>query len=209
MKRFINNYYLLMFVELIILYMFNKSINTNDIMNNTFSIIIIVIFIIPVVLLYFSNDIVPIFNNMIIPRLQSNNKLYKLIIERIFLDAFIVTCIFLVPLHILTIFLKMNFFMIMRYYYNFFLVFVMLFMIYMIIYLKFNNKNIAIIVSYITSNITNLLSGLFRSNIIPDLSSLIFYGYNKVILLFIILLMIFILNMIKKIEFLGDYKNGL
>lgn len=98
MKRFINNYYLLMFVELIILYMFNKSINTNDIMNNTFSIIIIVIFIIPVVLLYFSNDIVPIFNNMIIPRLQSNNKLYKLIIERIFLDAFIVTCILLVPL---------------------------------------------------------------------------------------------------------------
>lgn len=87
MKQFINrdqinNYIFLVIVELIVLFMFKNAVNTNDIMSNTFSIIIIVVFIVPVILSYFSTDILPIFNNMIIPRFQTKKSYSILLLKR-------------------------------------------------------------------------------------------------------------------------------
>lgn len=81
MKRFIyknqmNNSIFFLIVELVVLFMFRSSIHTTDVMMNTFSTIIIMIFIIPVVLSYFSTDILRIFNYMIIPRFQSKKTIW-------------------------------------------------------------------------------------------------------------------------------------
>ena len=69
MKQFIhkdqmNNSIFFAVVELVVLFMFKNSIHTSDVMGNTFSVIVIMIFIIPVVLSYFSTDILRIFNFM-------------------------------------------------------------------------------------------------------------------------------------------------
>ena len=84
-KSQINNYLFFVIVELVILFMFKGSVNTNNIMVNTFSIIIIVVFIIPVVLSYFSTDILPIFNNMIMPRFQTKTRLFSFIMGQMIL----------------------------------------------------------------------------------------------------------------------------
>lgn len=136
MKRFIyknqmNNSIFFLIVELVVLFMFRSSIHTTDVMMNTFSTIIIMIFIIPVVLSYFSTDILRIFNYMIIPRFQSKKKLFGFIIERIVMDSFRMTCLLLVPVHLVgTVIYHMNFFMIMRYYFSFFITLVTFCLIY-------------------------------------------------------------------------------
>lgn len=86
MKRFIyknqmNNSIFFLIVELVVLFMFRSSIHTTDVMMNTFSTIIIMIFIIPVVLSYFSTDILRIFNYMIIPRFQSKKNYLVLLLK--------------------------------------------------------------------------------------------------------------------------------
>ena len=127
MKQFIhkdqmNNSIFFAVVELVVLFMFKNSIHTGDVMGNTFSVIVIMIFIIPVVLSYFSTDILRIFNYMIIPRFQSKKKLFGFIVERILMDSFKMTCLLLVPVHLVgTVIYHMSFFMIMRYYFSFFM----------------------------------------------------------------------------------------
>ena len=80
-------------------------------MGNTFSVIVIMIFTIPVVLSYFSTDILRIFNFMIIPRFQSKKKLFGFIVERILMDSFKMTCLLLVPVHLVgTVIYHMSFF---------------------------------------------------------------------------------------------------
>ena len=87
MKRFIhkdqmNNSIFFVIVELVVLFMFRSSIHMSHVMINTFSVIVIMIFIIPVVLSYFSTDILRIFNYMIMPRFQSKkNYLISLLKE--------------------------------------------------------------------------------------------------------------------------------
>ena len=178
MKRFIhkdqmNNSIFFVIVELVVLFMFRSSIHTTDVMMNTFSVIVIMIFIIPVVLSYFSTDILRIFNYMIIPRFQSKKKLFGFIIERIVMDSFKMTCLFLVPVHFVgTMVYHMNFFMIMRYYFSFFMTLISVCLIYIIVYFKMRNKNISIIISYFLCNITTLLGSLLRQNSIPNISSI-------------------------------------
>lgn len=116
MKRFIhkdqmNNSIFFVIVELVVLFMFRNSIHMSHVMINTFSDIIIMIFIIPVVLSYFSTDILRIFNYMIIPRFQSKKTLFVFIIERIVMDSFKMTCLLLVPVHVVgTVIYHMSFF---------------------------------------------------------------------------------------------------
>lgn len=116
MKQFIhkdqmNNSIFFAVVELVVLFMFKNSIHTSDVMGNTFSVIVIMIFIIPVVLSYFSTDILRIFNFMIIPRFQSKKKLFGFIVERILMDSFKMTCLLLVPVHLVgTVIYHMSFF---------------------------------------------------------------------------------------------------
>lgn len=221
MKQFINrnqinNYVFLAAVEMIILFMFKNAVNTDDIMANTFSIIIIVVFIVPVVLSYFSADILPIFNNMIIPRFQTKKKLFYFITEKIFLDSFKIVCILLLPVHFAAVFIyKIDFFVIMRYYISFVINIMIICMIFMIVYFKTRNKNVAVIITYCLSNITNLLSSLFRENAVPNLTALMLFKYeNKIILitvmvLFTILLAIILYINICKLELLGESKNVL
>ena len=114
------------------------------------------LFIIPVVLSYFSTDILRIFNYMIIPRFQSKKKLFDFIIERIVMDSFKMTCLLLVPVQLVgTVIYHMNFFMIMRYYFTFFMTLVTFCLIYIIVYFKMRNKNISIIISYFLCYITS------------------------------------------------------
>lgn len=106
-----NNSIFFAVVELVVLFMFKNSIHTSDVMGNTFSVIVIMIFIIPVVLSYFSTDILRIFNFMIIPRFQSKKKLFGFIVERILMDSFKMTCLLLVPVHLVgTVIYHMSFF---------------------------------------------------------------------------------------------------
>lgn len=221
MKQFINrdqinNYVFLAIVEMIILFMFKKAVNTDDIMANTFSIIIIAVFIVPVVLSYFSADILPIFNNMIIPRFQTKKKLFYFIIEKIFLDSFKIVCILLLPVHFAAVFIyQIDFFMIMRYYISFVINIMIICMIFMIVYFKIRNKNVAVIITYCLCNITSLLSSLFRENTVPNLVALMLFKYeNKIILitvmvLFTILLAVILYKNICKLEILGESKNVL
>lgn len=136
MKRFIhkdqiNNSIFFVIVELVVLFMFRSSIHMSHVMINTFSVIVIMIFIIPVVLSYFSTDILRIFNYMIIPRFQSKKKLFGFIIERIIMDSFKMACLLLVPVHVVgTVIYHMNFFMIMRYYFSFFITLISVCLIY-------------------------------------------------------------------------------
>ena len=95
-----NNSIFFAVVELVVLFMFKNSIHTSDVMGNTFSVIVIMIFTIPVVLSCFSTDILRIFNFMIIPRFQSKKKLFGFIVERILMDSFKMTCLLLVPVHL-------------------------------------------------------------------------------------------------------------
>lgn len=221
MKRFINksqmnNYFFLVIVELVILFMFKSAVNTNNIMVNTFSIIIIVIFIVPVILSYFSTDILPIFNNMIVTRFKTKKKLIYFIIEKIVFDSFKITCALLLPLHFVTIFIyQMDFFIIMRYYLSFFITVMIICMIFIIVHFKVRNKNISIIITYCLSNMTNLLSGLFKVNSIPNLVALMLFEYeNNTILIVSMLLSIMLLTAILyktvyKFEILGDSKHEL
>lgn len=221
MKQFINrnqinNYVFLVIVELIVLFMFKNAVNTDDIMANTFSIIIIVVFIVPVTLSYFSTDILPIFNNMIIPRFQMKKLLFYFIIEKIILDSFKIACILLLPVHFVAVFIyQIDFFMIMRYYISFVLNIMIICMIFMIVYFKIRNKNVAIIITYCLSNITNLLSSLLRDNTIPNLVALMLFKYENIIILiitivlFIILLTAILYKYVCKFEILGESKNVL
>lgn len=221
MKQFINrdqinNYIFLAAVEMIILFMFKNAVNTDDIMANTFSIVIIAVFIVPVVLSYFSADILPIFNNMIIPRFQTKKKLFYFIIEKIFLGSFKIVCILLLPVHFAAVFIyQIDFFMIMRYYISFVINIMIICVIFMIVYFKIRNKNVAVIITYCLCNITSLLSSLFRENNIPNLVALMLFKYeNKIILisvmvLFIILLAVILYKNICKSEILGESKNVL
>lgn len=221
MKQFINrdqinNYIFLAAVEMIILFMFKNAVNTDDIMANTFSIIIIAVFIVPVVLSYFSADILPIFNNMIIPRFQTKKKLFYFIIEKIFLGSFKIVCILLLPVHFAAVFIyQIDFFMIMRYYISFVINIMIICVIFMIVYFKIRNKNVAVIITYCLCNITSLLSSLFRENAVPNLTALMLFKYeNKIILitvmvLFTILLAVILYKNICKLEILGESKNVL
>ena len=221
MKRFIhkdqmNNSIFFLIVELVVLFMFRSSIHTTDVMMNTFSTIIIMIFIIPVVLSYFSTDILRIFNYMIIPRFQSKKKLFGFIIERIIIDSFKMTCLLLVPVHLVgTVIYHMNFFMIMRYYFTFFMTLVTFCLIYIIVYFKMRNKNVSIIISYFLCNITTLLSSLFRQNSIPSISSIMLLEYEKpatlliVMIVLIVLLSAILYRIVTQFELLGESKNVL
>lgn len=221
MKQFINrdqinNYVFLAAVEMIILFMFKNAVNTDDIMANTFSIVIIAVFIVPVVLSYFSADILPIFNNMIIPRFQTKKKLFYFIIEKIFLGSFKIVCILLLPVHFAAVFIyQIDFFMIMRYYISFVINIMIICVIFMIVYFKIRNKNVAVIITYCLCNITSLLSSLFRENAVPNLTALMLFKYeNKIILitvmvLFTILLAVILYKNICKLEILGESKNVL
>lgn len=215
-KSQINNYLFLVIVDFVILFMFKGSVNTNNIMVNTFSIIIIVVFIVPMVLSYFSTDILPVLNNMIVPRFQSKKKLFSFIIEKIVLGAFTITCALLLPIHVISIFIyRMDFFIIMRYYLSFFITIMMICMIYIIVYIKVRNKTISIILTYCLSNVTNLLSSLFREKRIPNLVALMLLEYeNKAVLIFSILLSIILLTTvlyrtIAQFEMLGESKHVL
>ena len=221
MKRFIyknqmNNSIFFLIVELVVLFMFRSSIHTTDVMMNTFSTIIIMIFIIPVVLSYFSTDILRIFNYMIIPRFQSKKKLFGFIIERIVMDSFRMTCLLLVPVHLVgTVIYHMNFFMIMRYYFSFFITLVTFCLIYIIVYFKMRNKNISIIISYFLCNITTLLGSLLRQNSIPSISSIMLLEYEKpatlliVMIVLIVLLSAILYRAVTQFELLGESKNVL
>lgn len=221
MKRFIyknqmNNSIFFLIVELVVLFMFRSSIHTTDVMMNTFSTIIIMIFIIPVVLSYFSTDILRIFNYMIIPRFQSKKKLFGFIIERIVMDSFRMTCLLLVPVHLVgTVIYHMNFFMIMRYYFSFFITLVTFCLIYIIVYFKMRNKNISIIISYFLCNITTLLGSLLRQNSIPSISSIMLLEYEKpaalliVMIVLIVLLSAILYRTVTQFELLGESKNVL
>lgn len=221
MKRFINkdqinNYAFLVIVELIILFMFKSAVNTNNVMTNTFSIVVIVVFIIPVVLSYFSTDILPMFNNIMIPRFQTRKRLFCFVIERIILNSFKIVCILLLPIHFIATFIyQIDFFIIMRYYFSFFITIMIICMIFIIVYFKVRNKNVSIIITYCLSNITNLLSGLFREKDIPNLVVLMHLEYeNKVFLIIAMLLFIFLLTailykIVYKFEILGESKNVL
>lgn len=221
MKRFIhkdqmNNSIFFVIVELVVLFMFRSSIHTTDVMMNTFSTIIIMIFIIPVVLSYFSTDILRIFNYMIIPRFQSKKKLFGFIIERIIIDSFKMTCLLLVPVHLVgTVIYHMNFFMIMRYYFTFFMTLVTFCLIYIIVYFKMRNKNVSIIISYFLCNITTLLGSLFRQNSIPSISSIMLLEYEKPAILLIVMIMLIVLlsvildRVVTQFELLGESKNVL
>lgn len=221
MKRFIyknqmNNSIFFLIVELVVLFMFRSSIHTTDVMMNTFSTIIIMIFIIPVVLSYFSTDILRIFNYMIIPRFQSKKKLFGFIIERIVIDSFRMTCLLLVPVHLVgTVIYHMNFFMIMRYYFSFFITLVTFCLIYIIVYFKMRNKNISIIISYFLCNITTLLGSLLRQNSIPSISSIMLLEYEKpaalliVMIVLIVLLSAILYRAVTQFELLGESKNVL
>lgn len=221
MKRFIhkdqmNNSIFFLIVELVVLFMFRSSIYTTDVMMNTFSTIIIMIFIIPVVLSYFSTDILRIFNYMIIPRFQSKKKLFGFIIERIVIDSFKMTCLLLVPVHVLgTVIYHMNFFMIMRYYFSFLMTLVTFCMIHIIVYFKMRNKNISIIISYFLCNITTLLGSLLRQNSIPSISSIMLLEYEKPAILLIVMIVLIVLlsvildRVVTRFELLGESKNVL
>ena len=221
MKRFIhkdqmNNSIFFLIVELVVLFMFRSSIHTTDVMMNTFSTIIIMIFIIPVVLLYFSTDILRIFNYMIIPRFQSKKKLFGFIIERIVIDSFKMTCLLLLSVHVLgTVIYHMNFFMIMRYYFSFFMTLVTFCLIYIIVYFKMKNKNISIIISYFLCNITTLLGSLLRQNSIPSISSIMLLEYEKPATLLIVMIVLIVLlsaildRIVTQFELLGESKNVL
>lgn len=221
MKRFIyknqmNNSIFFLIVELVVLFMFRSSIHTTDVMMNTFSTIIIMIFIIPVVLSYFSTDILRIFNYMIIPRFQSKKKLFGFIIERIVMDSFRMTCLLLVPVHLVgTVIYHMNFFMIMRYYFSFFITLVTFCLIYIIVYFKMRNKNISIIISYFLCNITTLLGSLLRQNSIPSISSIMLLEYEKPVALLIVMIVLIVLlsailyRTVTQFELLGESKNVL
>lgn len=218
MKRFIhkdqiNNSIFFIIVELVILFMFKNSVHTSDIMGNTFSVIVIMIFIIPVVMSYFSTDILRIFNYMILPRFQSKKKLFGFIVKRIIMDSFKMTCLLLVPVHLVgTVIYHMNFFVIMRYYYSFFIILVTVCLIYILVYFKMRNKNIAIINSYFLCNITTLLSSLFRQNSIPSISSLMLLKYEQpatliiVVILLIVLLSVILYRVVNRFELLGESK---
>lgn len=221
MKRFIhkdqmNNFIFFVIVELVVLFMFRSSIHTTDVMMNTFSTIIIMIFIIPVVLSYFSTDILRIFNYMIIPRFQSKKELFGFIIERIVMDSFKMACLLLVPVHLVgTVIYHMNFFMIMRYYFSFFITLVTFCLIYIIVYFKMRNKNISIIISYFLCNITTLLGSLLRQNSIPSISSIMLLEYEKpaalliVMIVLIVLLSAILYRAVTQFELLGESKNVL
>ena len=221
MKRFIhkdqmNNSIFFVIVELVVLFMFRSSIHTSHVMINTFSDIVIMIFIIPVVLSYFSTDILRIFNYMIIPRFQSKKKLFDFIIERIVMDSFKMTCLLLVPVHVVgTVIYHMSFFMIMRYYFTFFMTFVTFCLIYIIVYFKMRNKNISIIISYFLCNITTLLGSLFRQYSIPSISSIMLLEYEKPAILLIMTIVLIVLlsaildRVVDRFELLGESKNVL
>ena len=221
MKRFIhkdqmNNSIFFVIVELVVLFMFRSSIHMSHMMINTFSDIVIMIFIIPVVLSYFSTDILRIFNYMIIPRFQSKKNLFGFIIKRIIIDSFKMTCLLLVPVHLVgTVIYHMNFFMIMRYYFTFFMTLVTFCLIYIIVYFKMRNKNVSIIISYFLCNITTLLGSLFRQNSIPSISSIMLLEYEKPAILLIVMIMLIVLlsvildRVVTQFELLGESKNVL
>lgn len=221
MKRFIhkdqmNNFIFFVIVELVVLFMFRSSIHTSDVMGNTFSVIVIMIFVIPVVLSYFSTDILRIFNYMIIPRFQSKKELFGFIIERIVMDSFKMACLLLVPVHLVgTVIYHMNFFMIMRYYFSFFITLVTFCLIYIIVYFKMRNKNISIIISYFLCNITTLLGSLLRQNSIPSISSIMLLEYEQpaalliVMIVLIVILSAILYRAVTRFELLGESKNVL
>ena len=221
MKRFIhkdqmNNSIFFVIVELVVLFMFRSSIHMSRMMINTFSDIVIMIFIIPVVLSYFSTDILRIFNYMIIPRFQAKKNLFGFIIKRIIIDSFKMTCLLLVPVHLVgTVIYHMNFFMIMRYYFTFFMTLVTFCLIYIIVYFKMRNKNVSIIISYFLCNITTLLGSLFRQNSIPSISSIMLLEYEKPAILLIVMIMLIVLlsvildRVVTQFELLGESKNVL
>ena len=221
MKRFIhkdqmNNFIFFVIVELVALFMFRSSIHTSDVMGNTFSVIVIMIFVIPVVLSYFSTDILRIFNYMIIPRFQSKKELFGFIIERIVMDSFKMACLLLVPVHLVgTVIYHMNFFMIMRYYFSFFITLVTFCLIYIIVYFKMRNKNISIIISYFLCNITTLLGSLLRQNSIPSISSIMLLEYEQpaalliVMIVLIVILSAILYRAVTRFELLGESKNVL
>lgn len=221
MKRFIhkdqmNNSIFFVIVELVVLFMFRSSIHTSHVMINTFSDIIIMIFIIPVVLSYFSTDILRIFNYMIIPRFRSKKKLFGFIIERILMDSFKMTCLLLVPVHVVgTVIYHMSFLMIMRYYFSFFITLISVCLIYIIVYLKMRNKNISIIISYFLCNITTLLGSLLRQYSIPSISSIMLLEYEKpatlliVTIVLIVLLSAILYRVVTQFQLLGESKNVL
>ena len=221
MKRFIhkdqmNNSIFFVIVELVVLFMFRSSIHTTDVMMNTFSVIVIMLFIIPVVLSYFSTDILRIFNYMIISRFQSKKKMFGFIIERIVMDSFKMACLLLVPVHVVgTVIYHMNYFMIMRYYFSFFITLVTVCLIYIIVYFKMRNKNISIIISCFLCNITTLLGSLLRQNSIPSISSIMLLEYEKpatlliVMIVLIVLLSAILYRAVTQFELLGESKNVL
>lgn len=211
-----NNFIFFVIVELVVLFMFRSSIHTSDVMGNTFSVIVIMIFVIPVVLSYFSTDILRIFNYMIIPRFQSKKELFGFIIERIVMDSFKMACLLLVPVHLVgTVIYHMNFFMIMRYYFSFFITLVTFCLIYIIVYFKMRNKNISIIISYFLCNITTLLGSLLRQNSIPSISSIMLLEYEQPAALFIVMIVLIVLlsvilyRAVTQFELLGESKNVL
>lgn len=218
MKRFIhkdqiNNSIFFIIVELVILFMFKNSVHTSDVMGNTFSVIVIMIFIIPVVMSYFSTDILRIFNYMILARFQSKKKLFGFIVKRIIMDSFKMTCLLLVPVHLVgTVIYHMSFFMIMRYYFSFFMTLISVCLIYIIVYLKMRNKNISIIISYFLCNITTLLGSLLRQNSIPSISSIMLLEYEKpatlliVMSVLIVLLSVILYRVVNRFELLGESK---
>ena len=211
-----NNFIFFVIVELVVLFMFRSSIHTSDVMGNTFSVIVIMIFVIPVVLSYFSTDILRIFNYMIIPRFQSKKELFGFIIERIVMDSFKMACLLLVPVHLVgTVIYHMNFFMIMRYYFSFFITLVTFCLIYIIVYFKMRNKNISIIISYFLCNITTLLGSLLRRNSIPSISSIMLLEYEQpaalliVMIVLIVILSAILYRAVTRFELLGESKNVL
>ena len=153
---------------------------------------------------------------MIIPRFQSKKELFGFIIERIVMDSFKMACLLLVPVHLVgTVIYHMNFFMIMRYYFSFFITLVTFYLIYIIVYFKMRNKNISIIISYFLCNITTLLGSLLRQNSIPSISSIMLLEYEQpaalliVMIVLIVILSAILYRAVTRFELLGESKNVL
>lgn len=132
------------------------------------------------------------------------------------MNSFKMTCLLLVPVHVVgTVIYHMSFLMIMRYYFSFFMTLISVCLIYIIVYLKMRNKNISIIISYFLCNITTLLGSLLRQYSIPGISSIMLLEYEKpatlliVMIVLIVLLSAILYRVVTQFQLLGESKNVL
>lgn len=206
------NYILIIVSEIAISFLAIMNLSSKDYMSNIFSILTVLFFILPASLSFMLTLLSKYIQEIIIVKFITSKKLYLFLVDKIFNTSFILTCLNLIPIHLMIYcFYRIETLFFFRYYLGFFLFYIFLLTMLTIFYLKTTNKTTSFICTFVIVNIPTVLKGINRNLSILTIPDILCLNCEpKVFILLFTLtfcLILFGYKIVSNLELIGDYKN--